>query len=66
MLGTVSEDARPGDLVSVYDKHGRLFGAGLYNPNARVPLRVLRHGDQPASEDYFPQAIERAIRLLPG
>ncbi len=63
MLGAASEDARPGDLVSVYDKEGRPFGIGLYNPDARVPLRVLAHGEQPASEDYFTEAIARAIRL---
>jgi 23S rRNA (cytosine1962-C5)-methyltransferase len=63
MLGAVSNDAKPGDWVSVYDKQGRLFGGGLYNPKARVPLRVLTHGDQPAREDYWPQAIERAVQL---
>lgn len=63
MLGAVSNNAQPGDWVSVYDKQGRLFGAGLYNPKARVPLRVLVHGDQPANEDYWAHAIERALRL---
>jgi 23S rRNA (cytosine1962-C5)-methyltransferase len=63
MLGAASDDARPGDLVSVYDKEGRPFGVGLYNPNARVPLRVLAHGEEPATEDYFTQALERAVRL---
>lgn len=63
MLGAVSKDAKPGDWVSVYDKNGRLFGAGLYNPKARVPLRVLVHGDAPASNDYFSLAIERALQL---
>ena len=28
MLGDVSADARPGDLVHVFDKNGRPFGAG--------------------------------------
>jgi len=63
MLGAVSKDAKAGDLVSVYDKQGRMFGAGLYNPKARVPLRVLVHGEQPASEGYFKESIERAIQL---
>ena len=41
MLGAVSPGAKPGDLVHVYDKEGNPFGAGLYHPRARVPLRVL-------------------------
>jgi 23S rRNA (cytosine1962-C5)-methyltransferase len=63
MLGAVSPDAKAGDLLSVYDKQGRLFGAGLYNPGARVPLRILTHGERPATEDYFEEAIDRAVRL---
>jgi 23S rRNA (cytosine1962-C5)-methyltransferase len=43
MVGPVSSDAGPGDLVNIYDKEGRRFGAGYLNPKARVPLRVL-HG----------------------
>jgi 23S rRNA (cytosine1962-C5)-methyltransferase len=39
MIRSASPDARPGDLVQVYDKEGQPFGAGLYNPKARVPLR---------------------------
>ncbi len=63
MLGAVSDDARPGDWVAVYDKHGRVFGAGLYNPRARVPLRVLVHRNEPVGEDYLGSAIERATQL---
>src|SRR5262245_41480931 len=43
MLGDVSRDARPGDLVSVYDKFGHRVGIGLYNPRAKMPLRVVAH-----------------------
>ena len=50
MLKTVSPDAKAGDLVTVYDKDGHLFGAGLYNPKARVPLRVFAHGEAPFTE----------------
>lgn len=36
MLGDVSPDARPGDLVHVYDKAGYPTGGGLYNPRAKI------------------------------
>jgi 23S rRNA (cytosine1962-C5)-methyltransferase len=61
MIRAVSPDAKAGALVTVYKKDGTVFGAGLYNPKARVPLRVLVHGEQAASEEYFATAIERAV-----
>ncbi len=63
MLGAVSPGAKAGDLVHVYDKEGNPFGAGLYNPRARVPLRVIHHGQETIGDDYFVQLIDRAIEL---
>lgn len=63
LLGKVSPDARPGDLVSVYDKSGERLGMGLYNPRAKIPLRVVAHGNQPAGEEYFEGALARAVAL---
>lgn len=63
MLNAASPDAKPGDLVNVYDKEGRMFGAGLYNPEARVPLRVLCHGPGPYAEDHLDGLLLRAVDL---
>lgn len=63
LLGAVSPGAGPGDLVSVYDKAGNLFGAGLLNPNAKIPLRVVCHATEPVDESYFAGAIRRAVAL---
>jgi 23S rRNA (cytosine1962-C5)-methyltransferase len=63
LLGGVSPDARPGDLVAVYDKNGGRLGAGLFNPRAKIPLRVVAHGAEPLAEDYFQRAIRRAVAL---
>jgi len=63
LLGAVSQDARAGDLVSVYDKAGNLFGAGLFNPDAKIPLRVVCHGAELVDESYFEMAIRRAVEL---
>lgn len=63
LLGEVSPNARPGDLVAVYDKKGERMGAGLYNPRAKIPLRVVAHGAEPIGEDYFEAAIRRAVAL---
>lgn len=63
LLGHVSSDARPGDWVNVYDKNGRLAGGGLFNPRAKIPLRVVAHGTEPVSEAYFELALRRAVAL---
>jgi 23S rRNA (cytosine1962-C5)-methyltransferase len=49
--------------VSVYDKNGERVGAGLFNPRAKIPLRVVAHGAEPIGEDYFEGAIRRAVAL---
>ena len=63
LLGEVSPDARPGDWVSVYDKNGEPVGAGLFNPRAKIPLRVVVHGTEPIGEEYFEGALRRAVAL---
>ena len=63
MIRAASQDAQPGQLVTVYDKEGQAFGHGFYNPPARVPLRMVHHGSEAITEDYFPELINRAIDL---
>jgi len=63
LLGQVSSDAEPGDLVTVYDKAGQRLGAGIFNPRAKIPLRVVAHGTDPLDESYFEVAIRRAVAL---
>lgn len=63
MLGEVSSDARPGDLVNVYDKFGNRVGIGLFNPRSKMPLRVVVHTAEPIGEEYFETAIRRAVAL---
>lgn len=63
MLGEVSRDAKPGDLVSVYDKFGHRVGIGLFNPRAKMPLRVVAHTAEPLGEEYFETALRRAVAL---
>jgi 23S rRNA (cytosine1962-C5)-methyltransferase len=63
MLGSASSDARAGDLVAVFDKEGQPFGTGLYNPKARVPLRMVDHGETRVGEEIFLQRLEDAMGL---
>ncbi len=61
MIGAASPGARPGDLVAVFNKDGERFGTGLYNPRARIALRVIHHGAEPVGEDHFLKLLERAM-----
>lgn len=66
MLKGASPDATPGSLVTIYDKAGRPFGSGFYNARARVPLRVLHHGEDPLGEEGLMALLDRAIDLRLG
>ena len=61
LLGEVSPGAKPGDLVHVFDKAGKPLGTGLYNPRAKIPVRVVAHGPEPVTEGYFADALRRAV-----
>ena len=63
MLGKVSLGAKPGEWVTVYDKAGKVCGNGIYNPRAKIPLRVVRHGAESMDETYWEGAIRRAVAL---
>jgi len=63
MIARADEAARPGDMVNVYDKSGKFFGRGLYNPRSQIALRMLAHGDVPIDDAFWRQAIERAVAL---
>lgn len=63
MIGEVSHDAKPGDLVEVLDKQGETFGWGFFNPRSNMPLRIVKHGPEPIEEDFFLEAIQQAAEL---
>ncbi len=63
MIAGHSPDATAGRLVTVYDREGRPFGAGLFHPRARVPLRMLYHGPPPFTEADCLALLDRAVDL---
>jgi 23S rRNA (cytosine1962-C5)-methyltransferase len=63
MIGEVSRDARPGDLVQVLGKEGTPFAWGLWNPKSRMPLRIVSHSTGDLDESFFETAIRRAAEL---
>lgn len=66
MIQDASPDARPGDVVAVYDKKGELFGHALYNPHSQIALRMLCFGAEPVDEAFWQRAVGRATDLRRG
>lgn len=63
MIRCASPGAAAGDLVHVYDKEGNPFGAGFYNPKARIPLRILNHIKTEFTEADLDEYLQQAIKL---
>jgi 23S rRNA (cytosine1962-C5)-methyltransferase len=63
MVRAADRNARPGDVVNIYDKGGQLFGRGLYNPHAPIAVRVLAHGDVLIDDAFWRERLERAVAL---
>jgi len=63
MIKHADPAAKPGDAVSIYDKSGRYFGRGLYNPRSRIALRVLTYEDRPIEEAFWREQLSRAVVL---
>ncbi len=55
--------ARPGDVVSVYDRAGAYFGRGLYNPRSQIVVRMLTHTDAAVDDEFWRQRLASAIAL---
>ena len=66
MVRQASDDARAGDLVHVYDRHGERFGSGFYNPRSRITLRMLAWGDTTVDREFFRSVLEKAVALRSG
>lgn len=63
MVRAADPAARPGDVVSIYDKHGELFGRGLYNPRSEIAVRVLAFDDRPIDEGFWRATLGEAVAL---
>ena len=67
MIGEVSPQARPGDLVAVYDKADAPYGVALYNPRSLITLRLLtRELAGFDAEVFLKRRLAQAVELRRG
>ncbi len=63
MVDGASPNAAQGDVVTVFDRHGEVFGHGLYNPNSQIALRMLNFDTTPVDAAFWQRLIDRAVQL---
>lgn len=63
MIDRADPSAQPGDLVTVFDKHGQVFGHALYNPRSQIALRMLRYGPDPIDAGFWRERLGQAFAL---
>lgn len=63
MVGRLDPKARNGDLVTVYDRDGKVFGTGLLNIQSQIALRMVTFDETPFTENTLIQRLQAAIAL---
>lgn len=59
-------EARPGDLVVVYDADEQILGYGYYNPRSEIAVRMFRFGETPPDAAFRNERLSAAIDLRRG
>ena len=63
MVREASPDATAGDVVTVLDRHGAIFGSAFYNPRSEITLRMLSFGTKPIDAGFWSETVGRAVSL---
>jgi 23S rRNA (cytosine1962-C5)-methyltransferase len=59
----ITGDPAPGDLVDLRGHSGRFCGRGFYNPESKIRVRILTFRDEPITESFWGERLERAAAL---
>src|SRR4051812_10815156 len=60
MIGRLDPKLQNGDLVSVYDRDGALFGSGLFSSHSQIGLRMLTFDAAPVDESIIASRLAAA------
>ncbi len=66
MIGAIDARAKNGDLVSVYDRDGQMFGTGLFSRNAVMGVRMVTFDTAPFDEAMLEGRVRQAVELRQG
>ena len=63
MVGKTSSGLAAGELVTVYDRDGVVFGVGLFNPQSQIALRMLSFNEAEVGESFLEERLSQAVEL---
>lgn len=63
MVGKTSPGLAAGELVTVYDRDGVLFGVGLFNPQSQLALRMVSFTEAEITESFLEDRLAAAAKL---
>ncbi len=63
MVGKTSPALAAGELVTVYDRDGIIFGVGLFNPQSQIALRMLSFNEAQVGESFLEERLAQAVEL---
>ncbi len=63
MVGRVDPATRNGNLVTVYDRDGNIFGTGMYSTQSLIALRMLTFDASDVTEGLIGERLAAAVKL---
>lgn len=60
-IAQAEDDAKPGDVVSVFSSRGKFLAKAFYNPNSQITLRILTYQDEPVDREFIFRRVRQAI-----
>jgi 23S rRNA (cytosine1962-C5)-methyltransferase len=63
MVGKTSPGLAAGELVTVYDRDGIIFGVGLFNPQSQIALRMISLNEAEITESFLEERLIQAAEL---
>ncbi|MHB1766579.1 MAG: class I SAM-dependent rRNA methyltransferase [Phycisphaerae bacterium] len=63
MVGKTSPGLSAGELVTVYDRDGVIFGVGLFNPQSQIALRMVSFNEAEITESFLEERLALAAAL---
>jgi 23S rRNA (cytosine1962-C5)-methyltransferase len=54
-------DAKPGDIVTVFDSRDRYVGSGFFNPDSKIAVRLITNRKDLLDEGFFRGRIQESV-----
>jgi len=62
-IAAMEGEPLPGDIVKLFNHQKKFLGAGIFNPNSLIAVRLLSREDETIDFQFFKKRIEAALDL---